>query len=117
MRESITADKSLDFAVRIVNVSKYLMNESKEYILSKQLMRSGTSIGANVAEAQRGQSKADFIAKMSIALKEANETLYWLKLLHRTEYLIDKQFESLNKDLQEIISLLTASCKTANQNK
>ena len=85
MRESITADKSLDFAVRIVNVSKYLMNENKEYILSKQLMHSGTSIGANVAEAQRGQSKADFIAKMSIALKEANETLYWLKLLHRTE--------------------------------
>ena len=117
MRESITAEKSLDFAVRIVNVSKYLMKENKEYILSKQLMRSGTSIGANVAEAQRGQSKADFVAKMSIALKEANETHYWLKLLYRTDYLNQKQYESLDKDIQELIGLLTATCKTANQNK
>ena len=97
--------------------ANFLINESKEYILSKQLLRSGTSIGANVAEAQCGQSKADFVAKMSIALKEANETLYWLKLLHRTDYLNEKQFESLNKDVNELISLLTASCKTANQNK
>ena len=117
MRESILADKSLDFAVRIVNVGKYLMNENREYILSKQLIRSGTSIGANVAEAQRGQSKADFIAKMSIALKEANETHYWLKLLYRTDYLNEKQYDSLRKDTQELISLLTATCKTANQNK
>ena len=117
MRESILADKSLDFAVRIVNVSKYLMNEKKEYILSKQLIRSGTSIGANVAEARRGQSKADFIAKMSIALKEANEAYYWLKLLYRTEYLNEKQYKSLDKDIQELIGLLTATCKTANQNK
>ena len=116
MRESILADKSLDFAVRIVNVGKYLMNEHKEYILSKQLIRSGTSIGDNVAEAQRGQSKADFVAKMSIALKEANESSYWLKLLHRTDYLNQTQYESLNKD-QELIGLLTATCKTANQNK
>ena len=117
MRESITADKSLDFAVRIVNVSKYLMNENKEYILSKQLMRSGTSIGANVAEAQRGQSKADFAAKMSIALKEANETEYWLKLLHRTEYLSQSQFSSMNADIQELIGILTAICRTANNSK
>lgn len=93
------------------------MREQKEYILTKQLMRSGTSIGANVAEAQRAQSKADFIAKMSIALKEANETCYWLKLLYRTDYLNEKQFESLNHDIQELIGLLMAICKTANQNK
>ena len=112
MRESITADKSLDFAVRIVNVSKYLMNENKEYILSKQLMRSGTSIGANVAEAQRGQSKADFVAKMSIALKEANETYYWLKLLYRTEYLSKEEYLSMYADIDEILRILTAICKT-----
>lgn len=117
MGENITAEKSLDFAVRIVNVCKYLMHEQKEYILTKQLMRSGTSIGANVAEAQRAQSKADFIAKMSIALKEANETCYWLKLLYRTDYLNEKQFGSLNHDIQELIGLLMAICKTANQNK
>ena len=114
---SAVADKSFEFAVRIVNLCKHLRYKKKEFVLSKQLLRSGTSIGANVSEGRRAQSKADFLAKMSIALKEANETLYWLKLLHRTDYLNEKQFESLNKDLQEIISLLTASCKTANQNK
>ena len=117
MGENISVEKSLDFAVRIVNVCKYLMRDKKEYIMSKQLMRSGTSIGANVAEAQRGQSKADFIAKMSIALKEANETHYWLKLLYRTDYLNAKQYESLDRDIQELIGLLMAICKTANQNK
>ena len=117
MSDNIIAGKSLEFAVRIVNLCKYLMNDKKEYILSKQLMRSGTSIGANVAEAQRGQSKADFIAKMSIALKEANETQYWLTLLFRTEYLNTRQYDSLTRDNQELISLLTAICKTASMNK
>ena len=117
MSDNITAEKSLEFAVRIVNVCKYLRHEKKEFILSKQLIRSGTSIGANVAEAQRGQSKADFIAKMSIALKEANETQYWLTLLVRTEYLTAKQYDSLTQDNQELICLLTAICKTANHNK
>ena len=87
MSENIIVDKSFDFAVRIVNLNKYLNNEQKEYVLSKQLLRSGTSIGANVSEAERAQSKADFISKMSIALKEANETNYWLKLLYKTDYL------------------------------
>ena len=87
MSENIIVDKSFDFAVRIVNSNKYLNNEQKEYVLSKQLLRSGTSIGANVSEAERAQSKADFISKMSIALKEANETNYWLKLLYKTDYL------------------------------
>ena len=106
-------EKSFEFAVRIVKLCKFLRNEHKEYVLSKQLLRSGTSIGANVSEAQRGQSKADFTAKMSIALKEANETQYWLKLLHRTEYLSKIQFESLDRDVYELLSILTAICKTS----
>ena len=117
MKENIALDKSFDFAVRIVNLYKHITINKKEYVLSKQLLRCGTSIGANITEAQRGQSKADFTAKMSIALKEANETHYWLKLLYRTNYLSKPQFESLEKDITELLSLLTAICKTANQNK
>ena len=114
MKESIVEEKSLGFSVRIVNLYKYLTSEKSEYVMSKQLLRSGTSIGANVAEGERGQSKADFRAKMSIALKEANETKYWLKLLHRTEYISSAQFESLEQDLQEVLALLLAICKSAN---
>ena len=110
-------DKSFAFAVRIVNLCKYLNQDQKEFVLSKQLLRSGTSIGANVSEAQRGQSKADFTAKMSIALKEANETQYWLKLLHKTDYLSEAQFNSINTDINELIGLLMAICKTASTNK
>lgn len=111
------AEKSFEFSVRIVNLYKYLIREHKEYVLSKQLLRCGTSIGANIAEAQRGQSHADFLAKMSIALKEASETHYWLRLLYRTDYLSKKQFDSLDADIQDILGLLMAICKTANQNK
>ena len=110
-------DKSFEFAVRITNLYKYMVKEHKEYVLSKQLLRSGTSIGANVAEAQRGQSKADFIAKMSIALKEANETHYWIRLLYRTDFLTKSQYTSINADIQELIGILTAICRTANHNK
>ena len=117
MNENIIADKSFDFAVRIVNLYKYLSNEQKEYVLSKQLLRSGTSIGANVSEAERAQSKADFISKMSIALKEANETNYWLKLLYITDYLNKSQYDSINTDINELISILIAICKTSNSNK
>ena len=117
MTENISAQKSFDFAVRIVNLYKYLTEKHKEYVLSKQLLRSGTSIGANVSEAQRGQSKADFIAKMSIALKEANETAYWLKLLYKTDYLSQVQYDSLETDVNELISILTAICKTSSLNK
>lgn len=113
MKESIIEEKSLEFSVRIVNLYKYLTDEKSEYVMSKQLLRCGTSIGANVAEGERGQSKADFRAKMSIALKEANETKYWLKLLCRTNYITTIQFESLNQDLQEILALLLAICKSA----
>ena len=111
------ADMSFEFAVRIVNLYKYLVKEQKEYVLSKQLLRCGTSIGANVAEAQRGQSKADFAAKMNIALKEANETMYWLRLMYRTEYLTELQYKSIYEDAQQMLNLLTAICKTANNTK
>lgn len=117
MGENISVEKSFEFAVRIVNLYKFLAKEQKEYVLSKQLLRCGTSIGANIAEAQRGQSKADFISKMNIALKEANETQYWLNLLFRTEYITKKQYDSLNQDIQELISLLMAICRTANNQK
>ena len=109
---NIIVDKGFSFAVRIVNVYKHLTQLQKEYVMSKQLLRCGTSIGANIAEAQRGQSKADFRAKMSIALKEANETDYWIRLLYKTEYLNDTQYESLIADIQEILSILIAICKT-----
>ena len=112
---NIIENKSFEFAVRIVNLRKFLVREKNEYILSKPLMRSGTSIGANVSEAQRAQSKADFVSKMSIALKEANETNYWLKLLYRTDYIDEKQFGSMVGDLDEIISILVSICNTSKQ--
>ena len=117
MKENITLEKSFDFAVRIVKLYKHISNNKKEYILSKQLLRSGTSIGANVTEAQRGQSKADFTAKMAIALKEAYETEYWLKLLYKTEYMNTVEYERIHKDISELISLLISICKTASNNK
>ncbi len=116
MKENVIETKSFDFAVRIVNLYKYLTTEKKEFVLSKQLLKSGTSIGANVSEAQRGQSRADFLAKMSISQKEANETYYWLRLLHKTEYLTDKEFESIEPEIKEIIAILTAICKNAKIN-
>ncbi len=112
--KSIIEIKSFDFAVRTVNLYKYLITEKKENILSKQLLRCGTSIGANVSEAERGQSKADFNSKLNIALKEANETYYWLRLLHQTDYLTDKEFKSLEADVNEIISILVSICKKTN---
>ena len=104
--------KSFNFAVRAVKLCKIISEERKEYTLSKQLLRSGTSIGANVSEAEMGQTRADFYAKMSIALKEANETYYWLRLLHETEYLTDKEFDSMATDITELISILVSICKT-----
>lgn len=114
MSENIIPDKCFGFAIRTVNLYKHLTTEKKEFILSKQLLRSGTSIGANVAEAERGQSKADFNAKMNIALKEANETYYWLRLLHQTDYLTDKEFKSMETDIDEIIAILVSICKKTN---
>ena len=105
-------NKSFEFAVRIVKLYKYLRESKKEYVLSKQLLRSGTSIGANVSEAERGQTKADFYAKMSIALKEANETQYWLKLLWKTGYLGDTEYNDIIKDSEEITKILVSITKT-----
>ena len=113
MNDSAVAVKSFDFATRIVKLYKYLSENKKEYVLSKQLLRSGTSVVANVSEGERAQSKADFISKMSIALKEANETEYWIRLLHRTGFLTERQYQSLDRDLDEIIRLLVTICKRA----
>ena len=116
MKENVIIEKSFAFSVRIVNLYKYLSQSKNEYVISKQLYRSGTGIGANIAETQRAQSTADFVAKMKIALKEANESQYWLKLLHETKYITDKEFDSIHGDLLEILKILTAICKHYPQN-
>ena len=116
MKENVIMRKSFAFSVRIVNLHKYLSQEKKESVISKQIYRSGTSIGANIAEAQRAQSTADFVAKMKIALKEANESQYWFQLLHETKYITDKEFQSIHNDLLEILKILTAICKHYPQN-
>ena len=103
--------KSFNFAVKIVELYRFLTGEQRETVLSKQLLRSGTSIGANVSEAERGQTKADFRSKMCIALKEANETQYWIRLLYKTNYISDEKFKELNKEVEELISILVAITK------
>lgn len=114
--ENIISNKSKNFAVRIVKLYQFLTDSKNEYILSKQLLRSGTSIGANVKEAIRGQSKADFRSKICIALKEASETEYWLELLFETGYISEKQFLSINTDCSEIIKILVSIAKTTQSN-
>lgn len=105
--------KSRDFAIRIIRLYQYLQQDKKEFVIAKQLLKSGTSIGANIKEAVRGQSKADFAAKMNIALKEASETEYWIDILHEADYINDKEFTSINSDLKEISKLLTSIVKTS----
>ena len=105
-------DKSFRFAVRIVNLCKILRNERQEYVLSKQLLRSGTSIGANISEAQQAQSRPDFLAKLSISLKETSETIYWLRLLEATDYLTKAEFDSIMSDCIEIEKILISSIKS-----
>ena len=117
MSKSILRDKSYIFAIRIVKLMQFLQKENKEFILSKQILRSGTSIGALLREAEFGQSKKDFINKLSISLKEANETEYWLCLLHDTKYIDLVLFQSLQSDCKELIALLVASIKTAKKTK
>ena len=106
-------EKSFLFAVRIVKLCRYLQEEKKEYILSKQLLRSGTSIGANVAESQQAQSRADFISKLNISLKEAAETNYWLRLLRASEYLTETEFSSVFEDCRELEKMLTSIIKSS----
>jgi len=115
MKENILKTKSYSFALRIVKLYKYLCTH-REFVLSKQVLRSGTAVGALVSEAEFGQSKADFISKLSIALKEANETLYWLNLLKDSNYLEEKMFQSIKPDIEELIKLLVSSIKTAKKN-
>ena len=116
MKETVLQKKSKAFAVRIIRMYQYLCEEKKEYVLSKQVLRSGTSIGANVREAKRAQSKPDFNAKLFIALKEAEETGYWLELLVETDYISKETFNSIYADCEEIIKLLVTSTKTLKEN-
>jgi len=113
MKKNTIKDKSFAFAIRIVKLYKYLCEDKKEYILSKQLLRSGTSVGAMIREAEFAETKKDFIHKMAIAQKEINETIYWLELLKETDFLSLDQFEDLNKDAIEVIKLITSIIKTA----
>ncbi len=111
---NIIVDKSKAFALRIIKLYKYLCNEKREYIISKQILKSGTSIGANVKEAIRGQSKSDFYSKMNIALKEASETEYWLELLFESDYIEKIAFDDIYKDCQELLRILMSITKTQN---
>jgi four helix bundle protein len=111
--ENVIEEKSFQFSIRIVRLYQYLSETKKEYVLSKQLLRAGTSIGANVAEAQQAQSKADFTSKTAIALKETTETKYWIRLLHATEYLSNAEYHSILSDCTEIEKLLTSIVKTS----
>ena len=113
MRDNAIRDKSFAFALRVVKLAKYLEGKKREFVLSRQVLRSGTAIGALVREAQHAESKADFIHKMSIALKEANETLYWLELLNRGGYISKECFDSIRSDSDEVVKLLVAIVKTA----
>ncbi len=115
-RENPIRTKSFDFAVRIVNLRKTLYKEREEYIMSKQLLRSGTSIGANIEEGIAAFSKKEFIVKLQISYKEAFETFYWIKLLFKTDFINESEYKSLEKDIEEIIKLLTSILKTSKQN-
>ena len=112
MKENILAKKTIDFAVRIIRFYQYMRDEKKEYVLSKQILRSGTSIGANIRESRNAQSDADFLNKLSIALKEADETQYWLEIMEKSEIINAEEFDSLNNDVDELISILVSTIKT-----
>lgn len=117
MAENIVKSKSFVFAVKIVNTYKELAYKQKEFVLSKQVLRSGTSVGAMVREAEHAESKADFQHKLAVAQKEINETIYWLELLHETNYLAPDLFIELHHDATELIKLLTAILKTSKLRK
>ena len=116
MKENLIRDKTFTFAIRIVNLYQYLCSSKKEFTLSKQLLRSGTSVGAMVREAEHAETKKDFIHKMAIAQKEINETIYWLELLKATEYLTTEQYDSINTDAVEIIKIITVIVKSSKNN-
>lgn len=114
---SAVRDKSFSFALRIVKLYRYLKEEKKEYVLSKQVLRSGTAIGALVRESQYAESKADFIHKLAIALKEVNETDYWIELLYQSGYLEEKSYQSIHIDINELLSLLISIVKKTKANR
>ena len=116
LKDNLIAELSKQFALRIIKLYKYLLTDKKEYIMSKQVYRAGTSIGANIAESKNAQSKADFISKLSIALKESSETEYWLELLYNSETISEKEFKSLNQDLNVIIGTLIKIIKKTKEN-
>ena len=116
MKNNVVKDKSFAFAVRCVRLYQYLCKEKKEFVLSKQLLRSGTSIGALIREAEQAESRANFIHRLAIALKEANETDYWIDLLKETDYLDDKAYNSIKTDIIELLKLLTSIIKTSKSN-
>lgn len=109
-------DKSFQFALKIVKLYTFLSEQKREYVISKQMLRSGTSIGANIREAQNAQSKADFIHKLSISQKECDETLYWLELLHQSDFLEEKEFKAIHSDANELLKMLRSSILTTKQN-
>ena len=111
-KESVLCEKSMNFAIRIVKFYRFLCDEKKEFVLSKQILRSGTSIGANIRESRNAQSDADFISKLNIALKEADETQYWIELFRLSDIITEESFDSLNKDIDELISMLVSAIKT-----
>jgi four helix bundle protein len=117
MKENVVKTKSFAFAVRIVKLYKFLKTEQNEFVLSKQVLRCGTSVGAMVREAEHSESTADFVHKLAIAQKEINETIYRLELLKETDFLTDEQFESINADAIELIKLLTSIIKTTKLNR
>jgi len=110
-KDNLIKNKSFDFAIRIVNLSKLIAQREKEFIISKQLIRSGTSIGALIREAEHAESRADFIHKLSISLKEANETEYWIDILFKTNYISIQEYESIQADIKEILKLLISILK------
>jgi four helix bundle protein len=116
VKDRLLEKKSVDFAVKIVQFYKCLCEEKREYVLAKQVLRSGTSIGANIRESRNAQSKADFMNKLNVALKEADETQYWFEVLEKSEIINPEDFEMLNKDLSELIAILVSSIKTLKNN-
>lgn len=115
MSKSILKDKSFNFALRVIKLYKFLCEEKKEFVMSKQLLRSGTSVGANIREAQNAESRLDFIHKLAIAQKECDETLYWLELLNQSNYILTNEFESIQNDASELLKMLKSSIITTKQ--
>jgi four helix bundle protein len=112
-KKNVVREKSFAFALRTVRLAKFLRDAKREFVLSKQVLRSGTAIGALIRESEHAQSRADFISKLSIALKEANETDYWIDLLHQSDYLTSGQFQSIHSDIQELLRLLVSIVKSS----